>query len=57
MSDLTKETCTYGEICRVQNGCERCKLTKKDVDWAKGRIMGYTWEEIKEKQQMGGRRK
>lgn len=51
MSDLTKDTCPYGEICKVQNECEQCKLTKKDADWAKGRIFGYQWEEIQEKQQ------
>lgn len=53
MSDLTKETCAYGEICRVQNGCAQCKITKEDSDWRKEYIFGYTWNEIKEKQTRG----
>lgn len=51
MSDLTKETCAWGNICKIQDGCKECKLTKKDSDWSKGRILGYQWEEIQEKQQ------
>lgn len=53
MSDLTKETCAYGEICRVQNGCAQCKITKDDSDWRKEYIFGYTWNELKGKQTKG----